>query len=712
MKVIISEKPDVARKFKNVLEPSAEKIRFADKVNYYEGKKFIFVSARGHLFTQQMPEEINENNKYWKVERLDLPKILPLKFIDTTSKNYFQCIKKAVTRDDVNEVIVATDPDREGQLIWYLISKNLDIKVPVTRIWIKEWTAKGLSNAFKTRKDNSSYSNLEKAGLSRAQADYLIGLHATRSFTKAFGSKGNIINAGRVQSPTRHMVYLNDKDIKDFVPEKYDVINLETQSDESLGIVLSSDRLKKDISKNLNSYLKGRTFVLNKEETIAKRRSPKLFKTNTLLIEAGKKLGITANEVTKIIQELYQTHGLTTYPRTDIEQISSSSAKEVNKIIQSLDGAGIVDDIINEIKENGYTFQPHLINTKGGEMPHEAITPAYNGNPKSKWDKLNKKEQDVYVMIVKRFLQGFYPPAVIGETDVSTNVNYQGINYRFNTKGKTIIEPSWMKISGVADDTVLPVITNGKLYNYIDSEIKNKQTKPPARFTVSTLLDAMEHAGKYVDDEEAKEVLRQTKGIGTGATQSSIVDGLFHNGFLELKGKSIYPTQKTIQLAELLPESPLTSPMMTAQLETELSKVEGGDLSFDAFMNDVYKQVDDILNAVKNSDKIKIASQYTTDIKCPKCGKPLNKFTWGYSCSGYRDKSCDFKIGFEIAHKKFTENQIMSLINGKKVHAKGLKNKEGKTFECYLMLDNDFNVKFDFSNNKKKQNKRRTGGFY
>lgn len=712
MKVIISEKPDVARKFKNVLEPSAEKISFADKVNYYEGKKFIFVSARGHLFTQKMPEEINENNKYWKVERLDLPKVLPLKFIDTTSKNYFQCIKQAVTRNDVNEVIVATDPDREGQLIWYLISKNLNINVPVTRIWIKEWTAKGLSNAFKTRKDNSNYSDLEKAGLSRAQADYLIGLHATRSFTKAFGGKGNVINAGRVQSPTRHMVYLNDKEIKEFVPKKYDIINLETKSDESVDIVLSSDRLNKDISNNLNSYLKGKTFVLNTEETTTKRRSPKLFKTNTLLIEAGKKLGLSANEVTKIIQELYQTHGLTTYPRTDIEQISSSSAKEVDKIVQSLDEAGIVDDIIDEIKEKGYTFQPHLVNTKGGEMPHEAITPTYNGNPKSKWDKLNKKEQDVYVLIVKRFLQGFYPPAVIGETEISTSVNYEGTDYRFNAKGKTIVDPSWMKISGVTDDTVLPVVTDGKSYKYINSEIKNKQTKPPARFTVSTLLDAMEHAGKYVDDEEAKEVLKQTKGIGTGATQSSIVDGLFRNGFLELKGKSVYPTQKTIQLAELLPESPLTSPMMTAQLETELSKVENGNLSFDSFMEDVYKQVDDILSAVKNSDNVKIVSQYTTDIKCPKCGRPLNKFTWGYSCSGYRDKSCDFKLSLEIAHKKMTENQIINLISGKKVHAKGLKNKEGKSFECDLVLDDDYNIKFDFSNNKKKQAKGRKGGFY
>ena len=702
-KIIIAEKPDVMKKFIRALEPSAKSVCFASPyVYYYEGNQFIFASACGHLFQLKTPEEISSDNEKWSTHPLVLPEIIPLKPIKSTQQ-YFNCIKKLISRKDIDEVVVCTDPDREGQLIWALIARHLKINVPVTRVWIKEWTQKGLSNAFNTRQPNKNYQSLENAGLCRLQSDYIIGMTGTRVNTVCFGGYKNTINEGRVQSPTRFLVANLEDTIKNFKPEAYSVISLDTTSDDmETPLLLSSQRLTPSDAKLIASKLPKHNYLMKKEVKKVSKGCPMLYKTNDILVDAANKLSFPADKTTNILQKLYQDYGLTTYPRTEINQISVSSAKEVMKVVHSLDGAGLVDDIIHEIKVNHYTFQKHLIDTKGGEMPHEAITPTFDGKPKTILSKLSADELKVYELIVKRFLQGFYPPARLEETKVSTSVQVNGNEYPFSTSGKMIIEANWMKINGIPKDNILPSITDGNIYDYVFHQLQNKKTKPPTRFTEGKLLDAMENAGRYVEDNNAKNILKQTKGIGTGATRNAILENLYKSGFLVKKGKTIYPTEKCMQWMSVTPsDSPLKSPLMTAELEDKLSQVESGLLSVTDFLKQTNQQVDDLIKAALKAPRQTISSQTITTQeelgKCPFCGKSIKENSKSYYCTGFKD-GCTFSIWKTIAGKKITKATAKTLINkGVTSKLKGFTSKAGKPFEAKLIInENTKKIEFKF----------------
>lgn len=689
------------KKFIQALEPSAKSHKYAQYTYYYEGTHYIFASACGHLFQAKMPEEINPDNKVWSIDKLNLPETLPLKAI-SSSKAYFNCLKELMKRqkNDIDEIVVCTDPDREGQLIWALIAKNLKITVPVTRVWIHEWTKAGLSKAFKTRKDNKEYLNLETAGLCRMQADYFIGMNGTRVNTKAFGGYKNVINEGRVQSPTRFIVAKLEKEIQNFKPEDYWTIALTTSSDEKDNLTLQSDRLSKEDAKVLEGHLPHLQYTMHKEVNLKDVRCPMLYKTNDVNMEAINSLGLSAEQTTNILQKLYQDYGLTTYPRTDIQQISVSSSKDVMKIVDSLDGLGLVDDIIDDIKTNHRTFQKHLINFSAGEMPHEAITPTYDGEPSKTIHKLSKDERAVYVMVVKRFLQGFYPPAKVEETKITTEAD----GVKFSCNGKVIVEANWMVVNGIPKDNVLPYVTDGKDYDYISHKTDKKTTKPPARYTEASLLKAMENAGRFVEDKKAKSILKEVKGIGTEATRADILKKLYKTGFLAKKGKSIYPTDKTMSLLDILPDSPLTSPMMTAQLETQLSMVEKGKMSFGEFMDSVNEQVDALVeSAKKNQGKsVVVAKKETTQNmdelgNCPFCGSPMRENSKSFYCTGYKD-GCNFSIWKEIAGKKITKATAKNLIlKGKTGKLKGFTSKSGKKFDAILVVNkNTHKIEFKF----------------
>lgn len=687
------------RDFVNALEPHAKSTCFAKPyVYYYEGKDYVFAAVNGHLFQAKSPEEISENNKKWEAKRLDIPETIPLKIIQNT-KQSFACLKELIKRKDLDEVIVATDPDREGQLIWELISKNLKITVPVSRIWINEWPKAGLIKAFHNRKDISQYQHLADAGLGRLQADYLIGMTGTRVHTVCFGGYKNIINEGRVQSPTRYLVGDLERKIINFKPDDYHLIHLDTKSDESTPLRLTSEKLEPSDSSDLMKFLPTYEFPIVKKMNVVSKRGPMLYKTNDILKDASNKLGLSVEKATEILQKLYQDYALTTYPRTEIQQISIDASKDVMKIVNSLDGLGLVDDIIDEIKSNRLSFQKHLINFSGEEMPHEAITPTYNGTPKTVLSKLSKDEKGVYELIVRRFLQGFYPDAVIEETKVSTEVKYNGQIYIFSNSGKIIQSPGWMKVLGIPSDSFLPNITNGKKYPFVDAKLEKKQTTPPSRFSEATLLNAMENAGRYVSDIEAKKVLKVSKGIGTGGTRSDIIKNLYKSGFITKKGKTIYPTDKLMQWMDILPNSPLKSPQMTANLESQLSEVEHGTMTLHDFMESVNHQLDELIKMALSAPKTSISStSVKTSTKsphssaplgiCPFCGKPMRENTKSYYCTGYKD-GCKFSIWKDIKGKKINERTAKTLIQkGTTGKLKGFhSDKTGEDFEAKLTVN-------------------------
>ena len=698
-KLIIAEKPNVMREFVHALDSHAKSICYAKPyVYYYEGKDYIFAAANGHLFQAKNPEEISMNNKKWDAKKLDIPEIIPIK-INKQYAQSFYCLKELVKRKDIDEIIVATDPDREGQLIWELIARNLKITVPVTRIWINEWTEASLIKAFHGRKDNKVYQNLADAGLARLQSDYLIGMTGTRVHTVCFGGYKNVINEGRVQSPTRYLVGTLEKTIMNFKPENYHIIQLQTGSDEAEAMTLLSHKLDTKESSGLLEVLPSYQYEILKDVHKVSKKGPKLYKTNDILMDANNKLGLSAEKTTEILQKLYQDYALTTYPRTEIQQISISASKEVMKIVNSLEGVGLVDEIIDEIKSKHMTFQKHLINFSEGEMPHEAITPTYEGNPKATLSKLSNDERNVYELIVRRFLQGFYPEAIIEETKVATVISYSEKDYTFSNSGKIIVEPSWMKVLGIPRDTYLPAITDRKTYPYVNSLLERKTTKPPSRFTEATLLNAMENAARYVEDSSSKTILKKSKGIGTGATRNEIIKNLYKSGFIIKKGKTIYPTDKLMQWMEILPESPLKSPQMTADLESQLSEVEKGTLSFHNFMNSVNNQLDELIKVAVSSPKTSIvSSSVKTPSKdthsldslgnCPICGKPMRENSKSFYCTGYKE-GCKFSIWKEIKGKKISKRTAETLIHkGYTGKLKGFySDKTGKDFEAKLKIN-------------------------
>lgn len=689
------------RAFVDALDPYAKSACFAKPyVYFYEGKDYIFAAANGHLFQAKNPEEITENNKKWEAKRMDIPETIPLKIIQNT-KQSFACLKELTKRKDIDEVIVATDPDREGQLIWELISKNLKITAPISRIWINEWPKAGLIKAFHNRKDISQYQHLADAGLGRLQADYLIGMTATRVHTVCFGGYKNVINEGRVQSPTRYLVGDLEREIINFKPDDYHLIQLDVQSEETSPLRLTSEKLSPSDSSDLVKSLSSKQYLISKDVKKVSKRGPMLYKTNDILKDASNKLSLSAEVTSNILQKLYQDYALTTYPRTEIQQISVDASKDVMKIVESLDGLGLVDDIIHEIKESHLSFQRHLINFSGGEMPHEAITPTFNGDPKAVFSKLSKDEKGVYELIVRRFLQGFYPDAIIEETKVSTNVIHKGQTYMFNNSGKIIQSPGWMKVLGIPSDSFLPNITNGKKYPFVDAKLEKKQTTPPSRFTEASLLNAMENAGRYVSDIEAKKVLKVSKGIGTGGTRSDIIKNLYKSGFITKKGKTIYPTDKLMQWMDILPNSPLKSPQMTADLESQLSEVEHGTMTLHDFMESVNHQLDELIKTALSAPKTSISS---TSVKtftksphssdslgnCPFCGKPMRENSKSFYCTGYKD-GCKFSIWKEIKGKKINERTAKTLIQkGTTGKLKGFhSDKTNNNFEAKLTVNRD-----------------------
>ena len=297
-------------------------------------------------------------------------------------------------------------------------------------------------------------------------------------------------------------------------------------------------------------------------------------------------------------------------------------------------------------------------------------------------------------MVVKRFLQGFYPPAKVEETKVSTDAN----GVKFSCTGKIIVEANWMKINGIPKDNILPHITDGKDYHYVNHKVEKKTTKPPARYTEASLLKAMENAGRFVEDKKAKSILKEVKGIGTEATRSDILKKLYKTGFLVKKGKVIYPTDKTMALVDILPNSPLTSPMMTAQLETKLSMVEKGKMSFKEFMGSVNEQVDELVNSAKDNSGKTIdsvapiksqSSQKSLDSIgiCPFCGREMKENSKSYYCPGYKD-GCNFSIWKEIAGKKISKTTVRTLLNkGQTSKLKGFTSRNGKKFDAVLHIN-------------------------
>ncbi|MEH7535926.1 DNA topoisomerase III [Bacillus toyonensis] len=617
--VVIAEKPSVARDIARVLK--------CDKKGngYLEGSKYIVTWALGHLVTLADPESYDVKYKKWNLEDLPmLPERLKLTVIKQTGKQ-FNAVKSQLLRKDVNEIIVATDAGREGELVARWIIDKVKIQKPIKRLWISSVTDKAIKDGFANLKPGKAYDNLYASAVARSEADWYIGLNATRALTTRFNAQ---LNCGRVQTPTVAMIASREDEIKNFKAQTYYGIEAQTTDKLKLtwqdanGNSRSFNKEKIDgIVKNLD---KQNATVVEIDKKQKKSFSPGLYDLTELQRDANKKFGYSAKETLNIMQKLYEQHKVLTYPRTDSRYISSDIVGTLPERLKAC-GVGEYRPLAHKVLQK--PLKPNKSFVDDSKVSdHHAIIPTEGY---VNFSSFTDKERKIYDLVVKRFLAVLFPAFEYEQLTLRTKVG----NETFIARGKTVLHSGWKEVyenrfedDDVTDDVkeqLLPHIEKGDTLAVKLIMQTSGQTKPPARFNEATLLSAMENPTKYMDtqNKQLADTLKSTGGLGTVATRADIIDKLFNSFLLEKRGKDIHITSKGRQLLDLVPEE-LKSPTLTGEWEQKLEAIAKGKLKKEVFISEMKNYTKEIVSEIKSSDK-KYKHDNISTKSCPDCGKPM-----------------------------------------------------------------------------------------
>ena len=583
MKLCIAEKPSVAKDLANILGANAR------HDGYFEGNGYLVSWTFGHLCTLKEPQDYKDHWKYWKIE--DLP-IFPERFGIKIKENQgiqkqFELITKLITK--ATEVINCGDAGQEGEVIqrWVLIKAKC--QVPVKRLWISSLTEEAIKEGFKKLQDASKYDNLFAAGNSRAIGDWILGINGTRLYTKKFGKNKTTLSVGRVQTPTLAMIVNRQHEIKNFKVEYFWELKTKYRETEFLCQIA---RLKsKNRAEEGISYLKDKPFeIVSYEQKEGKENNPRLYDLTSVQVEANKKYGYTADETLKTVQSLYEKK-LVTYPRVDTTYLSEDLHPKVPQILKNLTQyASLIAPILKKPIAKSKT----IFNDKKITDHHAIIPTGVNGQG------LSGYEEKIYDLISKRFIAVFYPPCKVSNTTVLGKVE----KLEFKTSGKQIISLGWRVV--YKDDSKTESIENSKkkpetkeavLPNFEKGEsgphepiIHEGKTSPPKYFTEATLLRSMETAGKLVENDEMRDLMKEN-GIGRPSTRANIIETLFRRNYIERKKKNIHATDLGMALIGTIKSDLLKSPELTGQWENKLRQIEKGTLSPSDFRQELFQMI-------------------------------------------------------------------------------------------------------------------------
>ena len=611
LKIVLAEKPSVGREIARVLKCKN------NKGSYIEGNGYIVTWALGHLVGLMDPEGYGDKYKKWSMETLPmLPKPMKLTVLKKTSKQYNE-VKKQLLRNDVEEIIIATDAGREGELVARWIIDKSGVRKKIKRLWISSQTDKAILDGFKNLKDGRAYDNLYKAAVCRAEADWLVGLNVTRALTCKYNAQ---LSAGRVQSPTLAMIVNREEEIKNFKPEDY--YNLKALTDKfTLSWVSpkgNSNIFKEEVAKSLLDKTKNSTGeVIDVTKSRKKKYSPALYDLTELQRDANKIWGYSAKQTLNIMQRLYENYKLLTYPRTDSRYISSDILPTIPDRLRGI-SVGEYRAYADKLLKQGVKGNKSFVdNSKVSD--HHAIIPT---EEKLNLGVLSSEEKNIYNLVVKRFLSVMLPPYEYEQTTIKVNINGE----IFLAKGNITLEKGWKALYQREDlddedgTQELPTLKVNDKLNIRKIELIKKQTTPPGRFNEGTLLSAMENPHKYINvGKDAAKTLGETGGLGTVATRADIIEKLFNSFVIEKRGKDIYPTSKGIQLIELVPEE-LKSPLLTAKWEKDLEDISKGKANDKAFIENMKGYATSLVEDVKKGTT-KFHHDNQTGKKCPNCGK-------------------------------------------------------------------------------------------
>ncbi len=669
MKLCIAEKPSVARDIAKVLGADMP------KQGYFEGNGYWVTWTFGHLCTLKEPHDYSPHLKSWNLIFLPIiPDPFGIKLIENPGvERQFKIIEKLVA--DCDEVINCGDAGQEGEVIQRWVLHKAKCKKPMKRLWISSLTEEAIKEGFAKLKPAEDYDNLYQAGNARAIGDWLLGINATRLFTRKFGGNKSVLSVGRVQTPTLAMIILRQKEIDAFNTEEY--WELKTTYREVL-FTAAIDRLKtKEKAEKGLEYLKQNLFeIISFEIKEGKEKNPRLFDLTALQVEANRKFGFSADNTLKYIQSLYEKKH-TTYPRVDTTYLSESLHPKIHGILQSMNFyRELTAPLLSQpIPKSKTVFDDTKVTDHHAIIPTE-ISPSSN---------LSREEKLIYDLVAKRFIAVFYPECKISNTLVEGQVG----TIPFKTSGRQILELGWREVyvKDKKDDTekkdkdeeqTIPEFKAGEKGPH-KPLIHQGKTSPPKAYTEATLLRAMETAGKQVDDEELREMMKNN-GIGRPSTRANIIETLFRRKYIERKKKNIFATSTGVELIDTIQDELLKSPELTGEWEFKLRKIERGEYEASQFKEELIAMVTNLTRTVINekakvisfqeerkevekkiSKPRKITSIIWEEEDCPKCKESkLMKGKTAIGCSNY--KGCGFKVPFLLFGKKLTEKQIHDII--------------------------------------------------
>jgi DNA topoisomerase III len=610
--LVLAEKPSVGRDIARVLNCHKKGNGF------FEGDKYIVTWALGHLVTLADPEKYGDQYKSWKLEELPIiPNPLSLVVIKQTGKQY-SAVKTQMHRKDVNEIIIATDAGREGELVARWIIEKSNTRKPIKRLWISSVTDKAIKQGFANLKNGKEYENLYSSAVARAEADWLVGINATRALTTKFNAQ---LSCGRVQTPTLAIIAKRGEEIRNFKPVPYVEINALTD-----GLTLKWQHektkeqriFKKENSTAIVRSLHGQEAKIIDVQTAQKKSyAPQLYDLTELQRDANKRFGFSAKETLNVLQKLYEQHKLVTYPRTDSKFLSTDIIDTLKDRIEACMVQPYAKLGAKILKSGIKTNKSFVDNSKVTD--HHAIIPTED---RPNLQALSAKEEKIYDLIVKRFLAVFLPPYTYEQKNVQARIGKE----LFVAKGITVSSLGWKEVITSTDENddagqIPASVQPGSTLKIISVKEIEKETQPPKPFNEGTLLSAMENPAKYMagESKDLIETIGKTGGLGTVATRADIIEKLFNTFLIEKKGQDIHITNKGKQLLELVPDD-LKSPVLSAEWEQKLEQIAKGRLKKNNFISDIKQYTKEVVKDIKMSDS-RFKHDNITGTKCPDCGK-------------------------------------------------------------------------------------------
>ena len=681
MKLCIAEKPSVAREIAQVIGANEKKI------GYYEGNGYQVSWTFGHFCTLKEPHEYNPSWKPWNLSYLPiLPPAYEIKLIKNKGvKEQFEIIKYLVQNCD--SVINCGDAGQEGELIQRWVLEHAGNTKPIQRLWISSLTNEAIKDGFSKLKDSAEFDRLYHAGKSRAIGDWVLGFNATRLYTLRYGNGKQVLSIGRVQTPTLAMIVSRQKEIENFKPSPFWVLQTEyknTLFNAEAGKFENVEKAKEQLALIAQSE-----FEIVSNETKKGKESPlKLFDLTSLQVSCNNRFNLSAEETLKTIQSLYEKK-LCSYPRVDTTFLPTDVYPKIEGILKGLKVYNsITEPLIGKpIRKSKKVFNDKKV------TDHHAIIPT-GQNPSSG---LSYNEKMVYDLITKRFIAAFYPDCTVSNTTVKGSSN----TVLFKTTGKQILDLGWRivysKDNSTSDDNIMPDFVKGEKGAH-KPNLEEKSTKAPSWHTEASLLRAMETAGKQVDDEEMRDLMKEN-GIGRPSTRAAVIETLFRRKYIIKQKKKLVATPMGVQLIDTIQNELLKSPKLTGQWEKKLRDIEQGKYNAQVFLKEMETLVTTLVKEVKNRQSVNRFSEADMKVRkkidtpnCPKCntGKILKGKT-AYGCSDYK-KGCHFVVQFQQFNKKLSEKQIFQLIGKKKTNwMKDMKIKESLV-EGRLIINKEFKI--------------------